>query len=293
MKVNSLLPWRQHLDYAHLTVNRLPFLLVGGAIRAARRMAGKLVVTKVRLSYPNLPRAFHGLTITHLTDLHLGPFFTVENHLPHVVAACQELDSDLICCTGDWVDHYLDPLPAGLQKLEKCRPRLGWVGVLGNHDSHDNRWKLIKILRPWLKERLLINQSVRLELDWEIMNILGLDFSMGGLRLQRGLETIRSAPHHTQAPFTLGLAHFPDLFDPFREALHVDLMLSGHTHGGQICWMPPPHPASGPVTHEFKYCRGLYEVKGSHLYVGCGLGQSIPIRINCPPEITQFTLESC
>jgi predicted MPP superfamily phosphohydrolase len=289
MNVNSIARWRRDLLHLEMSMHLLPFYLVGGPVRVARWMANQLVVNKIQLSFPHLPRAFDGLTITHLSDFHLGPLFTVENHLPPLVAACRELNSDLICCTGDWVDFELDHLPEAVKELDQLRPRLGWYGVLGNHDYLSNRWRLVKILRPWLKNRLLNNDFVRLQLDGENLDVCGLDFSVGGPRLERGLKALatrRGAP----TAFTLGLAHIPDFFDRFREAQQVDLMLSGHTHGGQISWTPPPEPAIGPVTSRYPYCRGLYEVKGSYLYVSCGLGATVPLRINCPPEVIQFTL---
>ncbi len=286
-----MMPWSERFVSLERSLHQLPFLIFGGAARAAYWLADKLVVTKIRLSFPNLPLAFDGMTITHISDIHLGPLFSLKHHFPPLLSACRELNSDLICCTGDWVDFDLDMLPEALKEFDTLRPEMGWFGILGNHDYHFNRWKLLKILRPWLKERLLINQFVRLKSGGESIDVCGLDFSVCGSRLLRGLKALELNRPDPGA-FTLGLAHYPDVFDPFREMHRVDLMLTGHTHGGQICWTPLPEPPVGPVTENYKYCRGLYEVDGSWVYVSCGLGATVPIRINCPPEVTQITL-SC
>lgn len=289
MKVNPLLPWARKFQHAEKLIYGLPFLLLGGKLRAARIAARGLTVTKHRLVYPHLPKAFDGMKVTHLTDLHLGPLFTVPEQLPRVVEACRELDSDLICCTGDWVDYALAPLPSALNLLATLKPPLGWTGVLGNHDYRESRWQMIKLLRAWMGPRLLINDFVRFTVNGSSIDVCGLDFAVGGRRLERGLHALQ-ARRPEPAPFTIGLTHYPDNFDAFRAAQKIDLGLSGHTHGGQVSWTLSPKPAYGPVTDRYKYPRGLYENYGSRLYVGCGLSSSIPLRINCPPEIAQFTL---
>jgi hypothetical protein len=294
MRIDPLHPWKIGLRKADDALKGSPFLLLGGRARAARRFAGQLEVRSIRLQFPDLPKAWDGVTLTHLTDLHVGPMFRPDLHLPPVIAACRELASDLIVVTGDWIDHKNRFLPAAIERLRELRPPLGWWGVVGNHDFHDHRWRLLRALREWLGGRLLLNRTALLEQGGEKLALSGLDYAMSPLQRTRHLEAWRWQRQRqwsegADAPFEIALAHHPREFDPLRAA-GVRLVLAGHTHGGQISLTPAPMPVVGPAMYKFRYLRGLYERDGARLLVSCGLGHSVPLRINCPPEIWQVKL---
>lgn len=288
MKVNRALP---HLKRLHLWRGRLmtcPFYLVGGVGVVTRHNAGRFRVEKVEVPLPQLPAAWNGLTITHLSDLHLGPGFTVSRHLPPVIDACCALQSDLLVMTGDWVDRHAHHLPAALPLLRELRAPLGVFGCLGNHDVFNTRRACVRLLRSWLGANLLINQSVTLERHGSRLTVSGMDYAMNATQLARHWSTF--SPVVAQpANVRIVLAHDPGLF-PRLHALGADLVLSGHTHGGQWSLTPPPHRVIGPMMYSFPYLRGLYREGNAALYVSRGLGQSMPIRVNNPPEITQLTL---
>jgi predicted MPP superfamily phosphohydrolase len=288
MKTNPHLHWDKKFRRAERFVHHAAFLAVGGLQRFARRQAGRFIVRRYTIAFPHLPPAWHGLTITHLSDFHFSRTFTPEHHLPPVLEACRRLDSDLVVMTGDWVDSNNEPLTPALPLLQQLQPRLGWWGILGNHDASENRWRLILQLREWLGDRLLINRAGILERDGQKIVLLGLDYAWGGPKLQR--HVISALAHCPPDLFTIALVHHPQAFHYLRDA-KIPLTLAGHTHGGQWSLTPAPHRSIGPAMFHFPWLRGWYRDYQSRLYVSAGLGGSVPLRINCPPEIVQYTLQ--
>ncbi len=280
--------WKKRIKQWEHQADQAIFWTVGGMRARAERMAGAFVVNRLDLTFPQLPPSLEGITITHLTDFHFGTTFTAERHLPPVIQACHQLNSDLICITGDWIDFSNEAFEQALPQLRTLRARLGVFGSLGNHDAYDHRWRLIQLLRDWLEDRLLINQVRDLLIGNALLRIIGLDYTGHRARVRRNWNFLHPKSK-VPADFTLALAHHPNAF-PFLAENKVSLTLSGHTHGGQISLTKAPAPAIGPVTHRFRHVRGFYEKNGSQLYVNSGLGSSIPIRWNCPTEIVQFRL---
>ena len=288
MKVNRALPRLKRLHLVRGRLITLPFLLFGGVGMVTRYRAGRFRIERVTLTFPQLPPAWHGLTITQLSDLHIGPGFTVKRHLPPVVEACRELASDLLVITGDFVDRHAHYLPAALPLLRELQAPLGTYACLGNHDIFNTRWEMIRLLRSWLGSNLLINQNVTLDRNGSKLSLSGIDFSTHPHRLRRHFAALAHAlPPETD--FRIVLAHDPGLFPRLR-TLGADLVLGGHTHGGQLSLTAPPRPVIGPLMHTFPYLRGTYHEGSSVLYVNRGLGQTMPLRVNCPTEITQLTL---
>jgi len=270
----------------------LPLLPWGGAERLGARLAGRFRVRRLELSFPALPAALEGFTITHLSDLHCGKNADPRQHLPPVVEAVRELGSDLIAITGDWVDHEISWLDTALPYLRQMEAPYGVWGVLGNHDLREHKARLVARLRTWLGPRLLINHAAMLEPHGMRLGLLGLDFAYGNTRWRKHLRLARErlAALGPAPDFLLALVHDPDLWDPLRDRAGADLTLSGHTHGGQMSLYPEPHASIGPATLKFKYRRGLYEEQGKYLYITNGLAQTIPVRLNCPTEVVQITL---
>jgi predicted MPP superfamily phosphohydrolase len=271
-----------------IALHRSPFLPFGGISRVGRRLVGRFLVNRLTADFPDLPEPWDGLTITHLTDTHFGLTFTAEYHLPPVLRTCEELDSDLVCITGDWIDTENRFLSPALELFRRMKaPRLGFACVLGNHDAFDNRREVIRLLRGWLGSRLLINDVLVLERQHQPLAVLGIDYPISNRHLHRCLARIQ-AKRPFGPVFTLGLSHDPHVFDQWKEK-SVALTLAGHTHGGQFSFTKAPLRVIGPTMFRFKYYRGFYESDGAKLYVNCGIGQGVPLRINSPAEITQIT----
>ena len=257
---------------------------------------------------PHLPRSLDGLSIVQISDLHVGPYIR-ERELRGIVSTVNSLRPDLVVITGDILDWYLSSLPDAVNGLTGLQSSMGIFAVLGNHDIYADRYSFTKEHRggveiakgmETLGIRTLRNEVVELGEGQDRLALMGLDwlnpnpsspnfyrYQQAETRKQLRLMSEQIPP---ETPKVL-LAHHPDTFGdvpPFG----IDLTLSGHTHGGgQVLagyWNGVP---LGIGLIRFKYLSGLYQEKGLSLYVNRGIGYlGIPIRINCPPEISRFRL---
>jgi predicted MPP superfamily phosphohydrolase len=226
---------------------------------------------------PRLPAAWEGLSILHLSDLHLHgspdrPFFEA------VLERCRAWDCDLLALTGDIVDskwHHRWVLPI----LGRLRCRYGAFAILGNHDSyHDATLCRRRLCR--LGMEVLDNRWVRREVRGEPLTVIGHEGPW-----------FRPAPDLSACPadgFRLCLSHTPDNL-PWARRNGVDLMLAGHNHGGQIRF-----PLVGSVLVPSRLGRrfdcGSYYRAPTLLHVSRGLSGQSPLRYNCRPEVTRIEL---
>ena len=263
---------------------------------------------QVSIPIPYLPRSLEGLTIVQLSDLHVGPYIR-EKELRHIVSLTNNLRPDLVVITGDLLDRYLSSLPAAVRGLKGIQSSLGVFAVLGNHDYYAARNSSLQMNRGIIQItkglesvgiQTLRNQTVHLGSGQERLALLGLDWldrtpgSRGFFRY-KPVETREHLHRMVQeagpeTPQVL-LAHHPHTF---MEAapLEIGLTLAGHTHGGgQVIVGNIDGVPIGLGTIRFLYLSGLYRESSCSLYVNRGIGYlGIPIRINCPPEISRFRL---
>lgn len=257
---------------------------------------------------PYLPSSLEGMTVVQLTDLHVGPYVR-EKELRHVVSRMNELHPDLVVITGDIIDRSLTSLPDLLRGLAGIKSSFGAYAVLGNHDissdrySYSRRYKggvnIIQGLES-IGIRTLRNEVARIGFQSDYLALLGLDW-LSDDPGRRSFYAYQKALTQTQlsrlaaeaGPETprLLLAHHPDTF---ADALphEIGLTLAGHTHGGgQVILGSVASVPIGLGMFRFQYLSGLYREKGCSLYVNRGIGYlGIPVRINCPPEISRFKL---
>jgi hypothetical protein len=242
------------------------------------------VIDRIPLAIRNLHPALEGLTIVQITDVHLYPL-TQPELVKKSVLMTNELKPDLVVLTGDYVWQDLDaiyelaPLFAGLDA------KYGIFSTLGNHDY----WLDADVITRAMESAglpVLINQGVSIQQGKGSIFVAGLDDGWSGTPdLDETLDGANSSE-----PVIL-LCHEPDLADRYSLDGRVDVQLSGHTHGGQIRL-----PGIGAMVLPYlgrKYDIGLYRVNEMLLYTNRGLGViSEPVRFNCPPEISQFILQS-
>lgn len=242
------------------------------------------VIDRIPLAIRNLHPALEGLTIVQITDVHLYPLTQPELVKKSVLMA-NELKPDLVVLTGDyvWQDleaiYELAPLFAGLDA------KYGIFSILGNHDYWLDAGVITRVMES-AGLPVLINQGVSIQQGKGSIFVAGLDDGWSG---NPDLdETLDGA--NSSEPVIL-LCHEPDLADRYSLDGRVDVQLSGHTHGGQIRL-----PGIGAMVLPYlgrKYDIGLYRVNEMLLYTNRGLGViSEPVRFNCPPEISQFILQS-
>jgi hypothetical protein len=240
------------------------------------------VIETISIPIRGLHPALDGFSIVQLTDIHLRPF-TRPNLVRRSIAMANQLQPDLIVLTGDYVWRSHEAVYEVALLLAGLNARYGVYSVMGNHDY----WLDIRALQSAFDASrlpVLRNEGLAIGVGKAVLYLAGMDDGWSGLPdLKLALD---HAP--TGAPVIL-LLHEPDLADETCQDARVSLQLSGHTHGGQV-----NAPGKSPIFHPYlgkKYPYGLYKVKDSWLYTNRGLGViSVPLRINCPPEITQLTL---
>lgn len=232
-------------------------------------------ISHLELPLPRLPRPFDGLRIAHLSDIHYGLFLSRDSLL-RVLELTQAQQPDLICITGDFVTQspvFIDPLS---EMLSQLRAPLGVYAVLGNHDFRAGADLLTRSLRR-RGLQVLRNQRRLLHSGGQAIQIAGVDDS-------RQHPDVAAACGSTERRFTLLLAHNPM---ELNAAAHcgVDLVLSGHTHGGQIRF-----GFAAPL-YERYLPAGLVSLDRTQMYISRGLGKVIvPMRVGAPPELAFLTL---
>jgi predicted MPP superfamily phosphohydrolase len=279
--------------------NRRNFLL-GSAAAAASGMAlysseiarHEISVLTRSIAINALPDAFHGFRIAQISDLHFDEF-TEPAFLSRVVQHVNALAPDLVLVTGDFISY--GPLPNGFAKgaIFRCAERLRALtcplryAVMGNHDSVVGQVVVSEALGP-IGITLLVNQYLPIERSGQRLWLAGVadpctDFPNLHLAI----------PAHPDGPVLL-MCHAPDYVDTVVEHPRghiVDLMFSGHSHGGQVR-LPVLGPLILPPWGK-KYPEGLYRFDHLQLYVNRGVGTvGLPLRLNCPPEVTLFTLQN-
>lgn len=269
-----------------------PLVITGGSVLAGRRQEGRFLIREVPIRLPRLPERLKGLTITHLSDLHVGRFFRPE-HLPRMVDAANKLRSDIVAITGDMVDHSNDFLPAAVQAFSQLEAPLGRFVVIGNHDLMDMPQQAELFLARH-ERHFLRDEFVGLDIGGERAQIAGLFWSRSETRVGRDpghAERARTALAGTNPDaLTIALVHHPHAFEALA-ANGADLVLAGHTHGGQIMLTPPGlHSPLGAGNLLFRYIHGTYAIGQSRMYVSAGVGNWFPLRVNAPAEMVKIRL---
>lgn len=247
-------------------------------------------IVRKEIALRRWPARLEGFTIAHLSDFHYDPYCSV-HPLRASIGMVNDLRPDLIVLTGDFVSEPFvranrkkaasasEPCAELLRQMHA--PHGSWA-VLGNHDVMTDANRIITSLQKQ-GIHVLVNQSVAVERDGARFWLGGIDDAMERTPDLDG--TLHKIP--SDEPIVL-LAHEPDFAD-HAARYPVDLQLSGHSHGGQIRFPLLPPLFLPPLAR--KYVWGLYEIGGLTLYTNPGLGTvNIPVRMNCPPEITLLTI---
>jgi len=242
-----------------------------------------VAIDRQTLALTRLPKAFDGLTIAFLADIHHGPFTSID-YVSAVVRTTLVLRPDLIVHGGDYSlkdGKYIRPC---FDALAALTAPFGVYGVLGNHDY----WHGVAATREGMKAAKvteLTNEGVWIRRGSDRFRLAGVDDLWAGrIDLPRALDGA------TTDDACLLISHNPD----FAETLHdrrVGLVLSGHTHGGQVVF--PTGAPFVPSRYGQKYLHGLVQAPQTRVYVSRGLGTTgVPIRIACRPEINLITLKA-
>ena len=264
---------------------------VGGWIGAHR-----VEVTRTRIPIANLPNALEGFTIAQMSDFHHSLVVSAE-YLSECVELANREKPDLIALTGDfitgrensdaWLGMSLRQIDGYLKKcievLGALRAPHGVFAVLGNHDGWFDIDKVAEAIgqTDW---RLLRDEHQVVDVGGAGLQVVGLrDLMCESIDLDRAFHRV-----DTTHP-TVVLMHNPDLFAEVA-ARRPDLILAGHTHGGQVS-LPFIGPPIVPSIYGARYASGLFQLGRARMYVNRGLGTILPpIRFRASPEISIFTL---
>jgi len=276
----------------------LPFFVIVYAIFSA---IYRFKVYHITITSKTLPKAFNGLRLVHISDLHLGSFNYRYKILERAVKLVNDYEPDLVCFTGDLVTNYSWELIGWEKVLNKISAKKGKFSILGNHDYGDYaKWEkieekeinfqAIKDFHRNIGFKLLLNESVTIEKDGEKISILGVE--NWGKPSFKKYGDLKLALAGDAEPFKILLSHDPTHWnEEVVEHTDIVLTLSGHTHGMQAGIQILGKQWS-PIKYKYKQWAGLYKTKIQYLYVNRGLGWiGFPGRLGMRPEITYIRLQ--
>ncbi len=263
-----------------------PPLLTFGLAGIAVGQLDHFRLRRFTLALPSLPKQLDGLTIAHVSDIHVGEW-TRGPVLQEIVNATNALRTDVVALTGDLINYELSDLSEALALVKKMQGRYGQWMVEGNHDMLENGLEFERRVKA-AGMPLLLDESALATVRGYPVQFFGLRWmdGVGGYRDRVTASQVSELMKQRQPDaFPIFLAHHPHAFDAAAEA-GLPLTLTGHTHGGQL--MLDKDFGVGPAL--FRYWSGLYKRGNSQLIVSNGVGNMFPIRINAPAEIVHVTL---
>lgn len=261
-------------------------LAAGGAVAGYGFWeAAHVRIVRETVVVPNLPPGFEGATVGVLADLHHGPYVSLD-FVRHATELANSLRPDFFALVGDYGHrgtHAEEEVPPCLDVLAGLSAPLGCFAVPGNHDLKGGGGVYRKAIAATPLTDLT-NRHVVLERNGDRLVLAGVDdLWWGKPNVSAALAGIPTGAA------TILLSHNPDYAETSPDG-RVGLVLSGHTHGGQV-YLGEPATRWVPSRFGMKYRRGLVQGPASKVYVSRGLGEAgVPLRVNSPPEINLLTL---
>ena len=271
------------------SISRRRFIACAGSAVLGAGLCGvvwgtrRLRVADAAVAIRDLPEAFHGLRIAHLSDFHRGRWVSAAQ-VRQAGDLARSLSPDLVVLTGDLVTGSAAYAWSCVDALGRIPSPLGTFAVLGNHDWWTDRAVVRRALER-IDAHVLSNDAVRLTVNGSPVWLLGVeDMWSSGFSLAKAVYAAGD-----NRPRIL-LCHNPDVIAT-AASWGIDLVLSGHTHGGQVC-LPVFGPLILPIRSGKRFASGTKRVGPTTIHVTRGVGVVVPpVRINCPPEVSLVTLE--
>lgn len=259
-------------------------------------------VRKVPLAFQTLPKAFKGLRIIQVSDIHSGSFNN-KSAVEKGVQKIMNLQPDLILFTGDLVNNRADEMQAYINVFGQLSAPMGVYSILGNHDYGDyEQWESLakkeenlqrlKEVHAEMGWKLLVNEHVVFDRDGEKLALIGVENWSAKARFPKYGKLDQAYTGTEEIPFKILMSHDPSHWDAEVRPKYadIDLMLAGHTHGMQF-GVELPWLKWSPVQYVYKQWAGLYEEERQKLYVNRGFGFiGYPGRVGILPEITLIEL---
>ena len=252
------------------------------AARSALTEPYRLTIEHHQIYLKRLPKALDGFRIVQLSDIHHSRF-TSRQIIERAVQTATSLQPDIIALTGDYISKERAYAAPCAEILGKLRARHGIYAVLGNHDHWTDAALITDLFRAE-GITVLINQGMRFEKNGAAFWLAGVDDTMVGLE-----DLPLAMAGSSDDEMKLLLAHNPIILRRAARA-GVDLVLSGHTHGGQVSLVSDRNTAGRPRRRVLK---GLATEGETQIYVTRGLGTVVlPVRFGCPPEVSLLELRT-
>ncbi len=284
---------RRFVRYATMGISAYAF--TGAAYGMLRHDSYEIDYKDIKID--NLPPELKGTTITLLSDIHAGQYMN-EKEMRDYADVINSLESDIICIPGDFVNYESRDVHMLTAAFRDLKAKHGVYGSLGNHDYFQDAEYVSKALLNESPVLLLRNEHRVINIKGKELYMMGIDDTQSsGARMEEVLKFYggmdeflrKNDPKFSTSPKVL-LCHKPYGFDTLATK-EIDLILSGHTHGGQVVPIKFGNFNLSFAATVSKYIEGLYKIGKSNMYVSRGIGSvGLPIRINCPPEITKITL---
>ncbi|MCB9225372.1 MAG: metallophosphoesterase [Crocinitomicaceae bacterium] len=292
-------------------ISRSDFLVKTGAVAATIPFLGlgwgmlagpyRYRVYSERIKLPHLPKAFDGLKIVQISDIHSGSFYDKEA-VQKGIDLVNAQNADVIFFTGDIVNDKAEELEPYLEMFAQITAPMGVYSILGNHDYGDyTSWdseeakeennRNIRAAHGKMGWKLLLNEHVYLEKSGEKIGLIGCENWGKGFHKEGDLE---KAAKGCEAPVKLLLSHDPTHFDEIvkKDFKDIDIMFAGHTHGAQIGIETGGFKWS-PISLRYSKWAGLYKEEEQYLYINRGFGFiGYAGRLGIMPEVTVMTLEA-
>jgi predicted MPP superfamily phosphohydrolase len=262
----------------------------------------KYEVTKVDIAISNLPNEMKGTTFILASDFHSGPYMS-EEMMKEYTDVINSLQGDYIILPGDFTNSNTKEVVPFTKAFRDLKAKKGIYGTLGNHDYFSDPNYIAEYIFNETPIKLLRNSAEILNINGKPLCLLGMeDTRESGVRFTNELQVYMDKTLLTAQNITaekgleygsipkIMMYHKPYFMDKMSDA-KMDLVLSGHTHGGQVVLLDAMGVNLSLASTVSPFISGFYKHKNSQLYVSRGIGMvGLPMRLNCPPEITKITL---
>ncbi len=244
-------------------------------------------ITEALFPIRNLPHKFHGFTIAMVSDIH-SSINMLKDEMEEYVKIVNSLQCDLILVTGDFVNSLTEEVYPFAEAFSNLSAPHGVYGVMGNHDFFAPQPEVVAKEVDACGVKLLRNDNVLITKNSGSLYLVGVDDVGTAKRAEEKIDVaLGSAPLNIPK---LLMMHRPYFLQQASDK-NIDLVLSGHTHGGQVVLANFGKVVIAPASLASRYVWGKYKIGSTQMYVNRGLGTvGLPIRLNCPPEITKITL---
>lgn len=291
---------RRFVSLAALGIAAIPFLSLWYGMTKGKY---NFKVHRSTITFPDLPEAFEGFTITQISDVHSGSFDNKEK-IEYAIDLVNQQNSDLILFTGDIVNTHAKEMYPWIETFNRIKSApMGKYSVLGNHDygeyiewptqkAKEDNFSAIKNLYGDIGFKLLLNEHVKLRKGEQEIALVGVE--NWGHNFKKAGDLNKATDGLKKDDFKILMSHDPSHweYEVKNSDKNIHLTLSGHTHGFQFGIEIPGFFQWSPVQYVYKQWAGLYEHLGRYIYVNRGFGfHAYPGRVGIWPEITVITLK--